>query len=138
MEFTIDSAAELPKLAEELIRFCGDHRLVAFEGEMGAGKTTFIKSICNALGVKDVTSSPTFSIVNQYSSGEGKVYHFDFYRLSLPEEALGIGVEEYFSDGSWCLMEWPERIGNLLPSDHVKVRLEPLSPTQRHIVFQRP
>ncbi len=138
LQFTVERVEDLDKLALTLLDFAGDEHIIAFEGEMGAGKTTFIKSICKALGVLDITSSPTFSIVNHYLAPRGNVYHFDFYRLNDPSEALAIGVDEYFSDGSFCLIEWPEKVGNLLPSGHVKVRIEPLSSTTRTITFYRP
>ena len=98
--------------------------MFAFHGEMGAGKTTFIKTICAALGVEDATSSPTFALVNEYRSGKGEpVYHFDFYRIRSEAEALDMGFEEYVFSGYYCFIEWPEKIPNLLPPGTVQVRI---------------
>ena len=100
------------------------HNVVAFYGKMGAGKTTFIKAICEELGVKDVITSPTFAIVNEYTDGQGEpVYHFDFYRIKKQEEVYDIGFEDYVESGSVCLMEWPELIEDILPADTVKVSI---------------
>ena len=98
---------------------------MAFRGEMGAGKTTLIRAICDALGVTDTVTSPTFAIVNEYR-GEGipPVYHFDFYRIDRIEEAFDFGYEEYFYGGDLCLVEWPEKIESLLPDDAMTVRIE--------------
>lgn len=100
--------------------------LYAFYGEMGAGKTTFIRTLVRELGVdgSQAANSPSFSIVNEYDSPSGPIYHFDFYRLDSPAEALDFGVEEYFDSGALCLMEWPERIGSVLPEDAIAVRIE--------------
>ncbi len=117
---------ELPRAAQRLLEQLPEGRVVAFYGEMGAGKTTLIREMCRQLGVQDDVNSPTFSIVNEYRTGEGGiVYHFDFYRLEKPEEALDFGVEEYFYSGRRCLVEWPERIGSLLPetADRVYIRV---------------
>lgn len=91
---------------------------------MGAGKTTFINALCEALDVQDHTSSPTFSIVNEYASTHGPLYHFDFYRLKNETEAFDMGYEEYFYSGNYCFVEWPEKIANLLPPSYVKIKLE--------------
>ena len=115
---------ELEKAAKTLLEFAGSTRIIAFYGAMGAGKTTFIKIICKMLGVQNGMSSPTFSIVNEYHSDKsGKVYHFDFYRLKAESEALDIGIEEYFYSGSYCMIEWPEKILNLLPEPRIKVEI---------------
>lgn len=100
--------------------------VVAFYGKMGAGKTTFIKAVCEELGVTDVVNSPTFSIVNEYrADGSGEpVYHFDFYRIDRIEEAYDLGYEDYFYSGAVCLIEWPELIEDLLPADTVRVKVE--------------
>ncbi|HEY1008102.1 MAG TPA: tRNA (adenosine(37)-N6)-threonylcarbamoyltransferase complex ATPase subunit type 1 TsaE [Sphingobacteriaceae bacterium] len=117
----VESEAQLEKAAEELLRFAGDRRVFLFEGEMGAGKTTFIKSICNVLGVEQLVSSPTFSIVNEYPSPGGLVYHFDFYRLKDETEAYDLGYEDYFYSGNYCFVEWPSRVRNLWPDNSVMV-----------------
>lgn len=112
--------------AREFIRAMGDHTVIAFYGKMGAGKTTFIKAVCAALGIEDTVNSPTFSLVNEYRSdttGE-LVYHFDFYRIKSVEEAYDMGYEDYFYSGAVCLIEWPELIEDLLPGDALRVDIE--------------
>jgi tRNA threonylcarbamoyladenosine biosynthesis protein TsaE len=119
------SVEELPEAAAWLLARRGDLRIILFEGSMGAGKTTFIKEICRALGVQDHVSSPTFALVNEYEDGQGRpVFHFDFYRIDDPKEALGIGVLEYFESGHLCLIEWPSKIGDLLPDEYLVVEIE--------------
>ena len=103
----------------------GERKVFAFYGQMGAGKTTFIKAVCEAMGVQDVINSPTFAIVNEYLDGKGQpVYHFDFYRLKCASEAYDIGFEDYVYSGHVCFMEWPEVIEPLLPDDVVRVTIE--------------
>ena len=123
MEFKVSKLDELPAVASGLVNNFPDQRLFFFFGEMGAGKTTFIKALAAALGVEDEVSSPTYSIVNEYRSGSGSVYHFDFYRLKSETEALDMGYEEYFYDGNYCLVEWPEKIMNLWPPGFLKVNI---------------
>lgn len=124
MKFTINNLSEISVAAEKIISSSGNKRVLAFYGEMGSGKTTLIKAICKFLSVNDTTSSPTFSIVNEYTSAKaGKIYHFDFYRLKKEAEAMDIGCEEYFSSGYYCFIEWPERILNLLPADTLSIRI---------------
>lgn len=103
---------------------------------MGAGKTTLIKSLCNELGSTDVITSPTFSIVNEYA-GANKIYHFDFYRLKNQNEALDIGCEEYFYSGSYCFIEWPEKIPDLLPDNYVRVTIEQQADNSRKITVDK-
>ena len=120
--YTCNSPDELQPIAARLIDFHKDKRIFAFHGEMGAGKTTFIKTICEYLQVSDTVSSPTFAIVNEYvTSDSGIVYHFDLYRIKAWTEMLEIGYEEYFYSGNYCLLEWPEKIVNLLPEETVHV-----------------
>lgn len=115
---------DLEKLAERLVRVAGSNRVIIFNGEMGSGKTTFIKSIGHVLGVSDGMSSPTFSIVNEYENPAGeKIYHFDFYRLKNELEAYDIGTEEYFDSGSYCLVEWPDKVPSLLPDKYTEVTI---------------
>lgn len=115
---------DLEELAVKLIREAAANRVIIFNGEMGSGKTTFIKAIGHALGVKEGMSSPTFSIVNEYDNEAGeKIYHFDFYRLKNELEAYDIGAEEYLDSGSYCLIEWPEKIPSLLPQKYVEVSI---------------
>lgn len=120
------STEVIPQVALEIIKRFPQHRIFAFYGEMGAGKTTLIKEICRQMGVKeDEMSSPTFSLVNEYvSSGSDPVYHFDFYRIKKESEAFDLGYEEYFFSGNFCFIEWPEKIETLLPEMHVKVNIK--------------
>jgi len=124
MEIRIDNIEGLEAAAREFVEAMGDRKVFAFYGKMGAGKTTFIKAICEALGVEDVVASPTFAIVNEYMTPEGSVYHFDFYRIKNLREAYDIGTEEYFYSGCPCFIEWPELIEELLPEEAVRVCIE--------------
>ncbi|WP_416442095.1 tRNA (adenosine(37)-N6)-threonylcarbamoyltransferase complex ATPase subunit type 1 TsaE [Leeuwenhoekiella sp. A16] len=110
------------------------HKTILFYGEMGAGKTTLIKSLCKELGASDQASSPTFSIVNEYNIiGETPIYHFDFYRLKDENEALDMGIEEYFASGGWIFIEWPEKINNFLPAQSHSANLISINDTQRNL-----
>lgn len=110
------------KAAEEFVRRMGDRTVFAFNGKMGTGKTTFIKAICEKLGVTDTINSPTFAIVNEYRTNAAEpVYHFDFYRINTVREACDLGAPDYFDSGAVCFIEWPERIESLLPADTVFV-----------------
>lgn len=125
MEIKIQSPAQLPEAAKQFVQAMDQNTVFAFYGKMGAGKTTFIKAICEELGVTDVINSPTFSIVNEYrsdTSGE-LIYHFDFYRIKKIEEVYDMGYEDYFDSGAVCFIEWPELIDDLLPGDAVKVTI---------------
>jgi len=124
MKQTIHSPEELPAVAKKFVAAMGDNRVFALYGDMGAGKTTFIKAVCEALGVKDVINSPTFAIVNEYSAEAGRlVYHFDFYRIRKKEEAFDFGYEEYIYSDAICFIEWPELIEDLLPNESRVVRI---------------
>jgi len=123
LQINLSSIAQLPSAASEIISFAGENRIFLFYGEMGAGKTTLIKSVCELLGVTEPITSPTFSIVNEYNGRGRKVYHFDFYRLKNQSEALDIGYEEYFFSGSYCFIEWPEMIPDLLPEHYISVKI---------------
>lgn len=123
MEYKINGLAEIPAVAQQIIDQL-KYKLICFEGEMGAGKTTFIKEFVHLLGTDDEISSPTFSIVNEYDTNNGKVYHFDFYRLNDEEEALDFGIEDYFYSNAYCLMEWPSRVENLIPEEHHVITIE--------------
>ena len=121
----ITSQEELPEVARMILESLGERRVVAFYGRMGAGKTTLIREIVSLAGSDDNVTSPTFAIVNQYSSTElGCIFHFDFYRLNRPEEVFDIGYEEYFYSGDLCLVEWPEKVEGLLPEDAMTVEIE--------------
>lgn len=121
----ISSLENIREAAKEFIAAMDDRTVFAFRGNMGAGKTTFIKAICEELGVEDVINSPTFAIVNEYRSEEtGElIYHFDFYRINKFSEAEDIGTEDYFYSGALCFIEWPEKIEELLPGDVVEVNI---------------
>ena len=124
-QIIIKSVEELNDAAKKLLEAYPDKRLFAFNGSMGAGKTTFIKSICAELGVHEDVVSPTFSIVNEYISGTGEaMYHFDFYRIKKKEEILDIGSDDYFYSGSYCFMEWPELVEELLPESIVYIAIK--------------
>lgn len=124
MEINILSLENIHEAAKEFVAAMGDNTVFAFYGSMGAGKTTFIKAVCEVLGVEDVINSPTFAIVNEYRSGSGElVYHFDFYRIKKLEEVYDMGYEDYFYCGALCFIEWPELIEDVLPLDAVKVEI---------------
>ena len=115
--------SELPAIAK-LVLDNSSSRILLFYGAMGSGKTTLIKELTNQLGVKNVTSSPTFSLVNEYHTQEGEsLFHFDFYRIEKEEEAYDMGIEEYFDRNAWCFIEWPENVENLLPLESVVIKL---------------
>lgn len=125
MEIKIENIDHIREAAREFIQHIGDHRVFAFYGKMGAGKTTFVKAICEELGVDDVITSPTFAIVNEYSlPSQEALYHFDFYRIKKLEEVYDMGYEDYFYSGNLCLIEWPELIEELLPEDALRVTIE--------------
>jgi tRNA threonylcarbamoyladenosine biosynthesis protein TsaE len=132
---SINSTAELQTVAQELLTFAKGETFFVFEGEMAAGKTTFIKAFCDVLGVKDVVSSPTFSIVNEYESETKLIYHFDFYRLKTLQEAYDIGYEEYFYSPNYCLVEWPQKVEEILPDQYIKVQITIAGSTQRTFTF---
>lgn len=124
LTFTKVSLSDLDTVANELVRKAGYLKVWLFYGDMGAGKTTFIKSVVQALGAEDLVSSPTFSIVNEYhGSGDGKIFHFDFYRIKNESEAFDIGVEEYFYSGFPCLVEWPEKIPHFIPAARAEITI---------------
>jgi tRNA threonylcarbamoyladenosine biosynthesis protein TsaE len=134
-EIVIKSLEDIDRAAEEFLREIGDRKLIAFYAPMGAGKTTFITAICRRLSVKeDAVSSPTFAIVNEYRTQSGEsVFHFDFYRITKPSEALDIGFYEYMDSGCTCIMEWPENIEELLPEETLKVSIE-VRPDESRVV----
>lgn len=124
MKIGIHNLNDLLAAARQFISAIGSHKVIAFRGEMGAGKTTFIKALCAELGSTDGTSSPTFSLVNEYDIRDGKkIFHFDFYRLNKESEALDMGCEEYFYSGNYCFIEWSEKIPSLLPPDCLHVQI---------------
>ena len=138
MEIKIDSLEQISKAANKFIDMIGSRTVFAFYGKMGAGKTTFVKAICEQLGVQDVITSPTFAIVNEYQTGEmlkgAPIYHFDFYRIKKLEEVYDMGYEDYFYSGALCFIEWPELIEELLPTDAVKVTISENSDGTRTVL----
>lgn len=137
MEIKISNLDNINEAARLFIDNMGDARVFAFYGKMGAGKTTFIKAVCEQLGVDDVITSPTFAIVNEYTSATSgeTVYHFDFYRIKKLDEVYDMGYEEYFYGGGLCFIEWPELIESLLPEDAVKVTISEAEDGSRTVSF---
>lgn len=136
-EITIHSTSELSEVAQTVIESLDGRSVVAFVGEMGAGKTTLISAIMEYLQSADTVTSPTFALVNQYFTGKGDaVYHFDFYRINSIAEAFDMGYEEYFYSGDLCLVEWPERVEQLLPDNVMVVRIETLDTTSRRFIIE--
>ena len=134
MKIKIDSLDTIHEAAKEFLQNMGDGKVFAFYGKMGAGKTTFVKAICEELGVEDVITSPTFALVNEYTAGDGSpVYHFDFYRIKKLDEVYDMGYEDYFYSGALCFIEWPELVEELLPGNAVKVTIEELEDGNRVI-----
>lgn len=120
----IESLESIDAAAKEFAQALGENRIVAFYGSMGAGKTTFISALCRYFGVEDDVCSPTFTIVNEYRAADGdSIFHFDFYRIDSLKEAVDIGFEEYLYSGSLCLIEWPEKVEQLLPQETMNVRI---------------
>lgn len=124
-QIIIQGLEDLDRAAETFLKETEEHSLIAFYAPMGAGKTTFTTAVCKALGVQeDAVSSPTFAIVNEYRGGQGQpIFHFDFYRIDEPAEALDIGLYDYLDSGELCLMEWPENVEDLLPEETLKVQI---------------
>lgn len=137
MEIKIKSLDVIQEAAKEFVQAMGDNTVFAFYGKMGAGKTTFIKAVCEELGVSDVITSPTFAIVNEYRSDKAGelIYHFDFYRIKKLSEVYDMGYEDYFFSGALCFIEWPELIEELLPGDAVKVKIEEQEDGSRTVSF---
>jgi len=130
------SLTDLKEVAKTFIEKAGDCKIWLLHGEMGSGKTTFIKALCDQLGVQDVMSSPTFSIVNEYlTRHQTKIFHFDFYRIKHEAEAYDIGTEEYFYSGNYCFVEWPEKIPSLIPAEHVEVSITLENQTHRTLAL---
>lgn len=135
-EIIINGTADLDRAARVFLEKSAGSPIVAFYGQMGAGKTTFITALCRVLGVEDVVTSPTFTIVNEYRDGKGDpVYHFDFYRINRLSEAMDIGLFEYFDSGFPCFMEWPEMIQELLPEETLKVQILTDDENTRRLLF---
>lgn len=138
-DIIIPSAEAVDQAAQDFLALMGDETVYAFTGEMGAGKTTFINALCRALGVEeDPTGSPTFAIINEYRSDTTAelIYHFDLYRIENLEQAFDIGVEDYLDSGALCLIEWPDRIDDILPDDTVRVNIEVLPDGSRRLTAE--
>jgi tRNA threonylcarbamoyladenosine biosynthesis protein TsaE len=135
--FICRSEGDLVRAAKDILVAYPASRIFAFYGKMGSGKTTFIKVLCRELGVPDLVQSPSFSIINEYKTHSGDaIFHFDFFRINKVEEVFDIGYEEYLYSGSWCFLEWPELIGDLLPEESVNIRItEDPQTSFRHIEF---
>ncbi|UKK48977.1 tRNA (adenosine(37)-N6)-threonylcarbamoyltransferase complex ATPase subunit type 1 TsaE [Prevotella sp. E9-3] len=136
MEILIQDLDHIHEAARQFISLIGDHTVFAFYGKMGAGKTTFVKAVCEELGVEDVITSPTFAIVNEYTTPSSPIYHFDFYRIKKLEEVYDMGYEDYFYSGNLCFIEWPELIEEVLPDDAVKVTITENSDGSRTVSAQ--
>lgn len=137
IERKIESLDQIKEVATEFLSALEEHSVIAFYGKMGVGKTTFIKALCEVLGVQDVINSPTFSIVNEYRSEESGelIYHFDFYRIKKLEEVYDMGYEDYFYSGALCFIEWPELIEDLLPEDALVVKIVEEEDGSRKIIY---
>lgn len=131
-EFTLDEINEVAKK----VLLANPERVILFNGSTGAGKTTFIKAFAHELGVADATASPTFSLVNEYKTKDGLLYHFDVYRLKNEIEALDMGIDEYLYSGHWCCIEWAEKIPNLIPENHATITISVLPDGKRKLVLQ--
>lgn len=136
LDLHTSSISDLPAAAASILNYAGTNKILLFYGDMGAGKTTLIKSLCERLGVVDAVTSPTFSIVNEYAGASGPLYHFDFYRLSNQTEALDMGYEEYFYSGNYCFIEWPEKIAGLIPDKYTRISIEILDERSRQITVE--
>lgn len=137
MDLFVKSLADLDNAASEIISLAFNNRIFLFYGDMGAGKTTLIKSLCKQLGTNDNVASPTFSIVNEYVAPKGNIYHFDFYRLKTQTEAMDMGFEEYLYSGNYCFIEWPEKIPELLPENYISVNIDEQLDRTRKITLDK-
>ena len=132
----INGLSNIEEAAREFLSKKGDVPVIALYGEMGAGKTTFTKSLCKVLGVLDGVNSPTFTLINEYRTSDGEtIYHFDFYRINKLEEAFDIGFEEFVESGNLCIIEWPEKIEQILPPDTLRVKISVLDDGKRELIF---
>jgi len=137
-KIVVSNLSDLPAAACHIVSAIGNHNVVALYGVMGAGKTTLIKALCDALGVSDQVNSPTFTLINEYKAANGRrIYHFDFYRINKIDEAFDLGYDEYFDSEGLCLIEWPDKIEPLLPDDCLRITIRVLADEVREIVFDR-
>ena len=131
MKFVVNCVSELKDVSMSILDMIGNRNIICFYGDLGAGKTTLIKDICKHLGVLDAVSSPTFSIVNEYIwTSDKMIYHFDFFRIERIEEVFDLGYEEYFYMDSLCLIEWPDRIQSLIPSEALRINISKINETR--------
>jgi len=128
--------SQLPETASQIVKFATNCKIFLFYGDMGAGKTTLIKALCEGLGTTEPVTSPTFSIVNEYIGATDRIYHFDFYRLKNQTEALDMGYEEYFYSGAYCFIEWPEKIPGLLPDHYITLKISVTGENSREIIVE--
>lgn len=130
------SLAEIDAVAQQILE-SNPEKVILFNGEMGAGKTTFIKALCKSLGVESPTSSPTFSLVNEYQTAKNQmVYHFDVYRLKQQSEALDMGIDEYLYSGNYCFIEWAEKIPDLIPENHSVITISTMTDGKRLLILE--
>ena len=135
-QFVANTINDLDAVAKVILSELKEKNIFAISGKMGAGKTTLIKSFCNVLGVKEMVSSPTFALINQYTDANNRdVYHFDFYRIKKIEEVFDIGYEEYFYSDNYCFIEWPELVTGLLPDNHIKIAIRVVEDEKRIISY---
>ena len=130
------SLTQIDEVAQEILAL-NPKKIILFNGKMGVGKTTLIKALARQLGVKDATSSPTFSLINEYLTRSGNfLYHFDVYRLNNETEAYDVGIDEYLYSGNWCFIEWAEKIPNLIPNEHSIINIEELESGERNLILK--
>ncbi|MDF2431481.1 MAG: tRNA threonylcarbamoyladenosine biosynthesis protein TsaE [Mucilaginibacter sp.] len=128
---------DIATVANRILDYSANNRIFLFYGDMGAGKTTLIKALCECLGTNEPVTSPTFSIVNEYAGNDNKIYHFDFYRLKDQSEALDMGYEEYFYSDAYCFIEWPEKIPALLPEHYIRIQIKVADSNFRDIIIEK-
>ena len=138
-QILIPNLASIDRAANEFVTLMGTHRVFAISGELGAGKTTFIRAVCRLLGVVQTVNSPSFAIINEYFDAEGdSIYHFDLYRIEQPVELLDIGYEDYIYSGYICFIEWPEKAPLLIPEDALQVKIEVQNDKKRRVIIKEP
>ncbi len=136
VELQIDSIDYIPVAAKNILEKFSDDRIFGFYGDLGAGKTTLIKALCEKLGVRDIIHSPTFSLINEYIDQNNiEIFHFDFYRIKNLKEALDLGIEEYFMSGSYCFIEWPDLIDEILPEEFIRIKITSTGENSRLISY---
>lgn len=138
MKFIVNNLDEIDQVAQDFLDALEEHKIIAFYGKMGAGKTTFIKALCRKLGSNDNITSPTFALINEYKTAKNEaIYHFDFYRINKIEEIFDFGYEDYFYSGAFCFIEWPELIEEVLPENTIIVSIKEIDQNKREVVLQK-